>query len=133
MKQDKVRDLIENDHNIRISEQKKLLGKESEAFMEKAQADNKKRKFMYSIRPPNYWNFYENCKDEEKLKHVLRYNAKPAECYRDGRIEKIMTNLEEIGMNLAKHEPFKFNLLRKQTLAIFKDMYEKYVKELENN
>jgi len=44
-----------------------------------------------------------------------------------------LNNLEEIGMNLAKHEPFKFNLLRKQTLAIFKDMYDKYSKELENN
>ena len=68
---------------------------------------------MYTIRPPNYWNFFEDGKEEDQIKHVLRYNAKPAECYRDGRIEKILTNLEEIGMNLAKHEPFKFNLLRK--------------------
>lgn len=36
MKPDKIRDFIENDHNLRINEQKKLLGKESEAFMEKA-------------------------------------------------------------------------------------------------
>jgi len=36
MKPDKIRDFIENDHNVRLNEQKKLLGKESEAFMEKA-------------------------------------------------------------------------------------------------
>ena len=81
--------------------------------MDKAAVESKKRKFMYSIRPPHYWNFFEDCKDDEKVQHVIRYNAKPQECYRDGRIERIMQNLEEIGMNLAKHEPFKFNLLRK--------------------
>ena len=90
MKPDKIRDFIENDHNLRLNEQKKLLGKDSEAFMEKAAADSKKRKFMYSIRPPNYWNFFEDCKEEEKLQHVIRYNAKPQESYRDGRVEKIM-------------------------------------------
>lgn len=67
MKPDKIRDFIENDHNLRLNEQKKLLGKDSEAFMEKAAADSKKRKFMYSIRPPNYWNFFEDCKEDEKL------------------------------------------------------------------
>jgi hypothetical protein len=30
--------------------------------MEKALADNKKRKFMDSLRPPGYWNFFEDCK-----------------------------------------------------------------------
>ena len=58
--------------------------------MEKAQADAKKRKFMNSVRPPNYWNFFEDCKEEEKVEHVLRYNAKPQEAYRDGRVERIL-------------------------------------------
>lgn len=108
MKQDKIRDFIENDHTSRLNEQKKLLGKESEAFMEKAMEHNKKRKFMVGFRPPNYWNFTEDCKEEDKVEHVMRYNAKPSECYRDGRVEKILNNLEEIGMNLCKHEPQKF-------------------------
>lgn len=46
MKPDKIRDFIENDHNERILAQKKLFGKGSEEFMEKATSDNKKRKFM---------------------------------------------------------------------------------------
>ena len=46
MKPDKIRDLIDNDHNERIQTEKKLLGKGSEDFLEKATADNKKRKFM---------------------------------------------------------------------------------------
>ena len=71
------------------------------------------------MRPPYYWNFYEDCKEEEKVPHVLRFNAKPQESYRDGRVEKILDNLERIGMNLKNYEPEKFNLLRKQTLVIF--------------
>ena len=90
MKEKKVQEYIENDNNIRISDQKKLFGKGSEAFMEKALEDNKKRKFLYQLRPPYYWNFFEDCKEEEKVSHLLRYNAKPAESYRDGRVEKIM-------------------------------------------
>ena len=36
MRKDKVKEYIETDHNMRISDKKKMLGKESEAFMEKA-------------------------------------------------------------------------------------------------
>ena len=74
---------------------------------------------MNDFRPPGYWNFFEDCKEEDKVEHVLRYNAKPTATYQDGRIEKIMENLELIGMNLSKHEPEKFKQLRKRTLAIF--------------
>jgi len=131
MKPDKVRDYIESDHSNRIGTQKKLLGKGSDAFMEKAMADIKKRKYMNSYRPPDYWNFFEDCKEEEKVSHVLRFNAKPSQCYKDGRIESILQNIEEIGMNLSKHEPEKFQQLRKRTLAIFKDLYDKEMAELD--
>ena len=108
MKPDKVRDFIENEHTARINEQKKLLGKGSDEFMERKMAEMKKRKFMDAYRPPSYWNFYEDCKDDEKVDHVLRFNAVPTESYRDGRIETILTNIEQIGMNLSKYEPAKF-------------------------
>ena len=29
-------------------------------------------------------------KEDEKIAHVLRYDADPVSCYRDGRIEKIL-------------------------------------------
>ena len=110
-----------------------MLGKESEAFMEKATSDNQKRKFLHQLRPPYYWNFFEDCKEEDKVTHVLRYNANPVECYKDGRIEKILQSIEEIGMNIKNYEPEKFGLLRKQTLAIFSDTYKKHCAERDNN
>ena len=36
------------------------------------------------MRPPICWNFFEE--GEQKTPHVLRYNANPMECYKDGRI-----------------------------------------------
>ena len=93
--------------------------------MEKALADNKKRSFLNGYRPPDYWNFFEDCKEEDKIEHVLRFNAKPIDSYKDGRIGTILKDLEEISMNLSKHEPEKFQQLRKRTLAIFKDLYDK--------
>ena len=58
--------------------------------MNKAMDDIKKRKFLYQLRPPYYWNFFEDCRDELKVKHVLRYNANPEKCYDDGRVQIIM-------------------------------------------
>jgi hypothetical protein len=60
----------------------------------------KKRRFMNEIRPPMYWNFFEDGPEAHRVKHVLRHNADPTKCYSDGRVEKIMTTIEEIGMNL---------------------------------
>lgn len=80
-KPDQIRQIIENDHSMRIADQKKLLGKDSDEFWQKAQADIKKRKFMNDLRPPGYWNFFEDCKEEEKVPHVLRYNADPRKSY----------------------------------------------------
>ena len=59
---------------------------------------------MNEIRPPNYWNFIEEGEAENKVAHVLRYNAKPTEAYEDGRVQKIMTAIEEIGMSLSRYE-----------------------------
>lgn len=59
---------------------------------------------MNEIRPPMYWNFNEEGSDVNKVKHVLRANARPNECYEDGRIQSILTAIEEIGMSLQRYE-----------------------------
>ena len=41
---------------------------------------------MNQLRPPHYWNFFEDCPDEEKVSHVLRWDADPISCYKDGRV-----------------------------------------------
>ena len=54
------------------------------------------------MRPPKIWNFFDD-NDSEKIEHVIRHDANPVACYQDGRIQKIMTNVQEIAMNLATH------------------------------
>ena len=107
------------------------MTKDGEVFEEKAKVDNKKRRFMSTLRPPYYWNFFEDGPLPDRVDHVLRYNAKPTDCYSDGRVEKILTNIEEIGMNLQRYEEQKWKTLRKQTLVIFKDEFDEFKKQLE--
>lgn len=78
----------------RLANTKALMGKNGEEWLEAQKIEDKKRKFMNSIRPPNYWNFFEDGSEHLKVKHVLRYNAKPFESYKDGRVEDIMENIE---------------------------------------
>ena len=123
--------MIEDDHRDRISNTKRLMVQDGEVFEEKAKDDDKKRRFMNTIRPPYYWNFFEDGPMPDRVDHVLRYNAKPQDCYSDGRVEKILTNIEEIGMNLQRYEEQKWNLLKKYTLDIFVQEEKQYRKELE--
>lgn len=124
--------MIEDDHNVRISNTKRLMVADGEQYEEKAKGDNKKRRFMNTIRPPYYWNFFEDGPMPDRVDHVLRYNAKPEDCYSDGRVEKILTNIEEIGMNLQRYEEQKWKTLRKHTLDIFTHEYKEFKKELES-
>jgi len=48
---------------------------------------------MNKIRPPEYWNFFEDGPADNRVKHVLRYDANPAKCYEDGRIDVILDNI----------------------------------------
>lgn len=104
---------IENDHKERISNEKVMMSKDADQFEARAIQHIKKRKFMNEIRPPVYWNFFEDGPEEERVKHVLRHNAKPTDAYCDGRVEKILTAIEEIGMNLQRYEESKWTVLRK--------------------
>ena len=60
----------------------------------------------------------------------MRYNAKPHECYKDGRIEGILDNVERIGHNLENYEDAKWKLLLKYTLEIFEQEFEAHKEKL---
>lgn len=119
VKPDKIRQIIDDDHQTRMIQNKRLLGKDGDEWFNKQKIESKKRRFMNSIRPPHYWNFFEEGAEEMKVKHVLRYNAKPTESYIDGRVESVLQQIEEIGHNLMKYEETKWKLLLKYTLEIF--------------
>lgn len=74
------------------------------------------------MRPPKYWNFFENGPEEFRVKHVLRYNAKPTESYTDGRVEKVLDNIERIGYDLRGYEQPKWNVIRKKSIEIFAEL-----------
>ena len=80
------------------------MTKGGEEFENTAKENIKKRKFMNHYRPPNYWNFFEDCKEEEKVPHLLKFDADPAKCCKDGRVQEIIQLIEEIGMNLQNYE-----------------------------
>lgn len=80
---------------------------------------------MNEFRPPNYWNFFDDAPEGAKVKHVMRYNANPAECYKDGRIQKITENLMRIAYDLKGYEQAKWNIIRKKSVEIFIDMERK--------
>lgn len=89
-------------------------------YLQLEEENKKKRAFMNQFRPEHkYWNFIEDCPDDQKVEHVLRYDANPVACYSDGRVEVILQNLLEIGMNLKNHEDTKWKLLRTRTMEIF--------------
>ena len=101
----------------------KLIGldtEDAEAYEKMAQNQDKKRRFMNELRPGKIWNFFEDCADELKTEHVLRYDANPMKAYEDGRIEAIMANIEEIAMNLKSHNEEPWNMLKRHVMDVFK-------------
>ena len=60
MKAEKIKEIIEEDHRLRITRRKKNMDEGAEEYENKALNDMTKRKFMYQLRPPFYWNFFED-------------------------------------------------------------------------
>ena len=119
-KPQKIKELIAGDHWERVLKVKSKMKVGGEEFQTEEEEKKKKRAFMNQFRPENkYWNFIEDCPEEQKVDHVLRYDANPVACYSDGRVEKILNSLVEIGMHIRSHEDTKWNLLRKRTMQIF--------------
>ena len=80
-----------------------------------------KRKFLANLRPSDkIWNFFEDCDDDDKVKHVLRWNAKPEASYCDNRVQDIMENIEVLAENLKTWNEPVWNSLMRNTLVIFK-------------
>jgi hypothetical protein len=88
---------------------------------------------MEGLRPPNYWNFVEDCDPSKKVKHVLRAGADPTKAYSDGRIEKIIGNIELIGKNLSSHEEVRWRTLMKYCLSIFEKEFSTLKENLSKN
>ena len=86
---------------------------------------------MEGLRPPLYWNFFEDGSEGKKVQHVLRSAADPTKAYTDGRIEKILGSIEQIGKNLSNHEEVKWRRLMKYALSIFEQEFNTLKKDLE--
>ena len=81
-----MKKIIEQDQHGRRARQKN----KSKDHEEEEKTYDKKRTFLNMMRPPYYWNFFE---DENKTPHVLRPDAKPQDCYIDGRVESILKDI----------------------------------------
>lgn len=126
---EKIRQEIEEDRKRRITEDMKLAGldtEDAEAIDKMEAQKDKKRRFMNDLRPGKIWNFFEDCPQDEKVDHVMRYNAKPEACYVDGRINEILQNIESISANLSMHAEVVWDNLLKNSHVVFKSMYEKH-------
>ena len=84
------------------------------------------------MRPPECWNFFDDAPEEQQANHVLRANANPLDkqIYADGRVEKIMKNIREIGLNLSRYEQSNWDLLRKRTLEIFQKEFKSFREQI---
>ena len=102
------------------------MGRDGEEFEVHAKVEDKKRKFMNGIRPPQYWNFFEDGATTLKVTHVLRHNADPRKAYVDGRIDKILENLYAIGKDLTHYADMSYNRLAKETFLIFESEFKDF-------
>lgn len=118
LKPEKIKEKIEADHRQRIEYKKKFIQdqEEKEKFDNKAKDHIRKRKFMDIYRPhAGFWNLFEDGPEDEKVEHVLRYNADPTTAYKDGRVQKILDNITEIAVNLRSYEKEKWDQLLEHT------------------
>lgn len=106
------------------------MGKDGDEFEQHSKVEDKKRKFMNGIRPPDYWNFFEDGAPTLKVKHVLRHNADPTKAYCDERIQKILANLWAIGRDLTHYADMSYNRLAKETFQIFEAEKKDFDKKL---
>lgn len=96
---------------------KKNRSKEDE---EEEKTTDQRRNFLNVMRPPYCWNFFED--SEDKTPHVLRAEADPKKCYIDGRIEKILEDISQLGHHVSHYEETNWKRLRTFTVEIFKHM-----------
>ena len=127
LNQKRARQAMENATNGDGAEEEK----KEESVEEMHELEDKRRKFMDSMRPHmRIWNF--KMDDEEtKVPHVLRANANPAEAYIDGRIQDLLVLVEGIGCHLRMHNDEMWRHLNAMTLAIFQAQENDIEKRME--
>lgn len=90
-------------------------------IFEEGKLEDKNRKFMEPLRPhERIWNF-EWDREERRPKHVLRPEADPTKCYIDGRVEKLLSLIDETGAQLISTDVERWQRLVGLVLDIFKD------------
>lgn len=88
--------------------------------IEEGKVEDSKRKFMVPLRPhQRIWNF-EYDDEKQRPKHVLRPDADPTKCYIDGRVEKLMEQVDAISHFLKTFNKERWDKLNNFTLDIFK-------------
>jgi hypothetical protein len=82
-----IKSEIEKDQEKRIADEKKLRGTDGAEYEKQEKEMEAKRKILADLRPSDkIWNFFEDCDESERVKHVMQYNAKPEASYCDNRI-----------------------------------------------
>ena len=101
-----------------------MLEKEEEKdVFEEAKIEDASRKFVEPLRPNNQiWNFIDD--SAEPIPHLLRANADPHASYIDGRVGKLISLIEELGIHLKNKESESWTRLNKCTIAIFQSEEE---------
>lgn len=89
---------------------------------EEEKLEDKRRRFLEQMRPPNVWNFFEQ---GDQTPHILRAEAEPHKCYCDGRIESIFADIHQLGHHLTRHDDASWKVLVNYTLDIFKAEFQK--------
>lgn len=110
-----------------------MRGTEGPEYEKHEQEMEAKRKILAQLRPSDkIWNFFEDCDEEDRVKHVMQYNAKPEASYCDGRIQSIMENIELLAANLKDfNEPVWTSLMR-NTVVIFKAEMKEHQRRVAN-
>jgi hypothetical protein len=63
----------------------------------------------------------------------MRYNADPRLSYEDNRMQMILDNITEIGINLRTYEQEKWEQLLDHNHQIFNADYKQYMADLKKN
>ena len=85
---------------------------------EESKVEDSKRKFAEKLRPNNrIWNFVDD--SVKPVPHILRANADPKAAYIDGRVDSILSLIEELGIHLKNKESESWKRLGDYTIAIF--------------
>ena len=128
-----IKSEIDKDQEQRIAAEKKLRGTDGAEYEKSEKEMEAKRQILAQLRPSDkIWNFFEDCEESERVKHVMQYNAKPEAIYCDGRIQHIMENVELLAANPKSYNEPVWNSLMRNTVVIFKEELKEHQRRVAN-